>query len=170
RTIYDYEREAIKPTLEIAEKIIREFGEEVVIPVNIFDSSEEVVASRASSQGPPLDSKVEEILFERLKRNGWKLYHAKRAPLDIVVAKESVNVLLTVPHARDDVQQLSDRFSNMSRLARIVRGYAYLVAERERSSELKRIIDDSGLVLTVDELLEALGELHESGKASRNNW
>jgi len=58
----------------------------------------------------------------------------------------------------------------MSRLARIVRGYAYLVAERERSSELKRIIDNSELVLTVDELLEALGELHESGKASRNNW
>jgi len=170
RTIYDYEREAVKPTLEIAEKIIREFGEDVVMPVNIFDSSEEVVASKASSQGPPLDSRVEEIIVERLKRNGWKLYHARRAPLDIVVAKESVSVLLTVPHARDDVQQLSDRFSNMSKLARIVRGYAYLVAERERSSELKRIIDDSGLVLTVDELLEALGELHESGKASRNNW
>jgi len=170
RTIYDYEREAIKPTLEIAERIIREFGEDVVMPVNIFDSSEEVVASKASSQGPPLDSRVEEIIFERLKRNGWKLYHARRAPLDIVVAKESVSVLLTVPHVRDDVQQLSDRFSNMSKLARIVRGYAYLVAERERSSELKRIIDDSGLVLTVDELLEALGELHESGKASRNNW
>jgi len=58
----------------------------------------------------------------------------------------------------------------MSRLARIVRGYAYLVAERERSSELKRVIDNSELVLTVDELLETLGELHESSKASRNNW
>ncbi len=169
RTVYDYEREAIRPTIDVAERLVREFGDDIVRPINLFDPSEEVVAVRVSRpEGLPVDSKVESLVVEKLKEHGYRFTHARRSPLDIAASKDDLRLFLTIPHPREGPRPVSERSENMTRLAVTLSGRSYVVVERDRFEEAKGLVDDTDSVLTVDELSEFLGEAYGAKSAGGN--
>ena len=159
RTVYDYEREAIRPTIDVAERLLKEFGDEIVRPINLFDPNEDVVAAKVSRpEGLPVDSKVESIIVEKLRAMGYRFTHAKRSPLDIAASKCDLKLFITVPHPREGAKPISERSENMARLAMTLSGRSYVVVERDRLDETRKLVDDPDSVLTIEELGEYLGE------------
>ncbi len=159
KTVYDYERGAVKPTIDVAERIIKEFGEEVAKPIDIFNSQDDVLTTRVSNlEGSPADSSLEGMIVERLRASGWKFTHAKRAPLDIAASKNNVKVLLTIPHPNEARKLVTNRAENMVRLAKALMCDSYLVVDRSQKAEAKRVLGEPDKVLTMDELSDLLGD------------
>ncbi|MGC9072415.1 MAG: helix-turn-helix domain-containing protein [Acidilobus sp.] len=158
KTIYDYEREVVRPTIEIAERIIEEFGEEVAKPIDIFNPDDDILVARVSNiEGHPVDSGFERIVVERLRILGWKFTHARRAPLDIAASKGSSRVFLTIPHPHENSRPIVERTENMIKLAKALSGSSYVVVTREQKTEAERLVGGPDNVLTVEELKELLG-------------
>ncbi|MGC9209662.1 MAG: helix-turn-helix domain-containing protein [Acidilobus sp.] len=159
KTVYDYERGAVKPTIDVAERIIKEFGEDIAKPIDIFNNQDDVLTTRVSNlEGSPADSSFEGMIVERLRTLGWKFTHAKRAPLDIAASKNNVKVLLTIPHPNEARKLMTNRAENMVKLAKALMCDSYLVVDRSQKAEAKRVLGEPEKVLTVDELSDLLGD------------
>ncbi len=170
RTVYDYEKEAIRPTIDVAERLVNEFGDEIIRPINLFDPKDDVLAARTSRpEGLPVDSRFESLIVEKLKGAGWRFTHAKRSPLDIAASKGGLRLFLTIPHPHEGLRPLSERSENMAKLAHVLSGTSYIIVEQDKVKGTRGLIDNADNVLTVDELSEFLGEAY-GAKSPGSNW
>ncbi len=170
KSVYEYERGTMSPSIEVAERIINELGEDVVKSVNIFDPDDAIMSEGAQerSQNIKFDDRNEEIVAQRLYELNYKTCHAKRAPLDLCFADGKTKAVLTIAHSTDRPRILNDKVDNMSRLARSIDGESYVIVPNpnDRRLMLENIINEPNDVFTIGEFLNYLGERFAKGSCN----
>ncbi|MCY0859499.1 MAG: helix-turn-helix domain-containing protein [Sulfolobaceae archaeon] len=89
KTIYDYERGFSDVTIEVAEKLVEIFGEEVLGDI-LSDIPEELASSDVDNDNNEKKSNdsLEEKIKNELKNANYKIYELSLAPIDIVGIKK----------------------------------------------------------------------------------
>ena len=158
KSVYEYERGSMTPSLDIVDKLISEFGEDLVVPLNIFDSRERVLSAEPPSRGiPEVDSASEREIALRLASLGYSIAHVKRAPLDLAARASDERLLLVIDHGRDDVSSFVDKALNAKKLARAARGSRLLiVSDGPSKSAIELELDET--VFSTSEVLQMIRE------------
>jgi len=96
RTVYEYEKGSMEPSLEKAEILIKVLGEEIAKPIDLFALNRERPPKSA-----PFDTIIEQMLATRLEERGYRLAHVKRTAMDIAASMgDGRSSLNTRPVAR----------------------------------------------------------------------
>ncbi len=126
RTIYEYERGTMDPTLEKAEKLVRLFGEEILREIDILKPPE------GPGGGHPPDSSVEERLMASLSGAGLRAAHARRTAVDVTAGSEDVRVAVVVERDKEAQARLVERAEYAAELARATESVPIAVIQSKR--------------------------------------
>jgi len=152
RTVYEYERGSIEPTIDKAEKLVRLLGDEILAPIDIFECT--APSKTKTLEADDFDSEEERLLAKSLAESNFNVVHAKRTTVDIVGAKKERRLLLVVRHGKESFESFRLKALNSRKLARIASTENYVVV-KER--EAKRELEGEGLkVVTLPEVRELL--------------
>jgi putative transcriptional regulator len=153
RTVYEYERGYIEPTIGKAEKLVEILGEDILEPVDIFDSPK---AGRRGLEPTSFDSKEEEELARKLMERNFSIVHARRTTVDIVGSRADERVLLVIRHGKESLESLELKSINSMRLARVSGTKHYVVVDDRR---VKEGLEGRGIeVYTQGEVIELLNK------------
>jgi putative transcriptional regulator len=151
RTVYEYERGYIEPTIDKAEKLVELLGEEILASVDIFESPK---TSKHSVEEAAFDSREEEDLARRLMERNFRVVHAKKTTVDIVGSRADKKILLVVRHGRESFEGLKLKSMNSRRLARILNTENYVVVD---DRVVKKDLEGEGIeAYTKNEVVELL--------------
>jgi len=125
RTVYEYERGYIEPTIDKAEKLVELLGGGVLASVDLFEHLE----AGKQSTDIAFDSREEEELARKLSEMNFRVVHAKKTAVDIVGSRADKKVLLVVRHGRESLEGLKLKSINSRRLARISNTESYVVVD-----------------------------------------
>ena len=158
KSVYEYERGSMTPSLDIVDRLISEFGEDLVVPLNIFNTNEKALSVEFFSRGlPEVDNASEREIAARLASLGFSIAHVKRAPLDLAARATDEKLLLVIDHGKDDVSVFVDKAINAKKLARAARGGRLLVvSDRPSKSAIELELDET--VFSTSELLRVIRE------------
>lgn len=168
KAIYDYERGSIKPTLDVAERLINELGEDIVASIDIFDPSEEILSGSKPSHGTDFDDQMEVEMVRRLRGLMLDVCHARRAPLDICLSGSNLRALVTISHGGEKPKDFNDKVTNMLRMAKSIKGEGFVVVEPSLR-ELAKELNEPEKVFTLEEFIDFIGgKIAE--KTDSHNW
>lgn len=168
KAIYEYERGNIRPTLEVAERLINELGEDIVASIDIFNPSEEVLSGSKPSRGTNFDDQIEVEIARRLGGLMLDVCHARRAPLDMCLSGSNLKALIAVSHGGEKPKDFNDKVANMLRMARSIKGDGFVVVEPSLK-DLAKELSEPEKVFTVEEFIDFIGG-RVAEKADSNNW
>ncbi len=154
RTVYEYERGSMDPTVEKAEKLVELFGIEVLKKIDPLSRPPEF---KPPAEEPPEDT-PERMAFEALSRAGYKVAYAKRTAPDITASdpQGSAKVTVIVHRSGESLHKLEDRALYTARIAQttgaspvalVDTGRAEAVAEKAGLLVARRpedIVDERG--------------------------
>ncbi len=156
KAIYDYEHEAIRPTLDVAERLVRELGEDIVAGIDIFGPSDDVMATSTPSLGTKPESPKEMLLARKLEELDMGFCHTRKAPLDFCLSRGEFKALVTVPHGSEKPRELSNKIHNMLRMAEFIGSRSFVVTDDSPSIRELSWLDNT---LTIEEFESVLGEI-----------
>jgi len=150
KAAYEYEKGAIEPSLEKAEKLVGIFGEDIVRPVDLFEPPREVPRGM-----PSYDSRIEEEAAQALEAGGFRVVHARRTVVDLGCSSPSDDekMLFVVEHPREKPARTQEKIAYLDRLSNVmgVDERIAIVSTREKA----RMFEREGIrAVTVDELRE----------------
>ena len=162
RTVYEYEKGTIEPSIDKAEKLIQLLGDEIAKPIDLFRP-----VTRSRKKQIEYDTPTEQELAEILECRGYKVAHVKRTVIDIAAGKGDDEVTIVVEHPSRR-SGLLDKVYYMSKLASAVNiEKAFIVVESSRTG---RMLEKEGFTpVTVDDLAEVLRELGERERRGRKD-
>lgn len=139
RTIYEYERGSIEPSVDKAERLAEIFGEEIFLPVDFLEP-----LKAESPPREPLDCDVEaeNIIAEKLRSSGYKVAHVKRTAADLVSLGPRSGMIIVVKHGRESLDTMINKAVNSIKISRLSNAENYVVVD---SSESKRALEKEGL-------------------------
>lgn len=153
KMIYDYERGVSDPTLDKAERLANLLGEEVIEPLDPFESPPEEPGSH-----PPFDDEEEASLAYGLKLLGLRVFHAKKTAADLAAARQDARIVIAYRHRREPLARLLEKVDNLLRLSRVA--YSRPIAVVESKAEERELDSLKGLTVlrrdrrvTLDEVL-----------------
>ncbi len=151
RTVYEYEKGYIEPTISKAEKLVEILGEDILEPIDIFENPK---APRRTTENPVFDSKEEEELARKLRERSFNVVHAKKTTVDIVGSRVDRKILLVIRHGRESLESLELKSINSKKLARISNTENYVVVDDRK---VKEDLEGRGIeVYTQSEVMELL--------------
>jgi len=148
KAAYEYEKGAMEPSLEKAEKLVGLFGEDIVRPVDIFEPPRELPRAM-----PSYDSRIEEEAAQALEAGGFRVVHAKRTVVDLGCSTpdQEDKILFIVEHPREKPSRTQEKLAYLDRLSNVmgVDERIAIVSSREKA----RMFEREGIrAVTVDEL------------------
>ncbi|MCX8196512.1 MAG: helix-turn-helix domain-containing protein [Acidilobaceae archaeon] len=147
KAVYEYERGTMDPSVERGEKLLELFGEEVLLPIDLF------AAEKEEGRVEP-DTPEEAAIADLLARLGFRVAHAKRAALDIAAKRGEEKISLVVEHGKESAASFLAKYLNALKLSRVVRSESYAVAE---SPHAARVLREEGVeAYSRRELIEIL--------------
>lgn len=165
KTVYEYERGSMEPTLEKAEKLIDMLGPEVLRPIDIFEEPRSGGQPQVEYRSDDLASRITLMLA----RAGFTVAQAKRTSVDVAAGHSEERMLFVVKHQRESVTTLVERHEASEKISRVVKGEYYVVAEPEEARKLRSELD----VVTPEEVKDLVGrpgELRREAREPRDNW
>ncbi len=166
KTVYEYERGSMEPTLEKAERLVDMLGPEVLKPIDIFEESSgalEVRTATAESTGDPA-ARIVSILL----RAGFRVAQARRTSIDVAAGIDNEKMLFVVKHRRESLATLVERHEASERISRVVESEYYVVAEPEEARMLKGELE----VVTPEEvssIVRGSGKVRKGAREPRDN-
>ncbi len=134
RTIYEYEKGTMEPSIEKAEKLIKILGEEIAKPIDIFSLSK-VKPPRRSSR---YDTIVERSIGDILREQGYRVAHVKRTVVDIAAGKDDKDIVILVEHPGKS-GSLADKAYYLTRLTKTIGiEEKYIVVETKKAETVLR--------------------------------
>ncbi len=94
KAIYEYEKGAMNLSVEKAIKLVEILGEDILEPVNVFDDQEIRVDDETGLRRT--DTRIEEQILTQLESKGFKVYHLRKTPIDIVAKKDEKHQVLSI--------------------------------------------------------------------------
>ena len=152
RTVYEYERGGMEPSVERGEILADILGYEILKPI---DLAEPVVQEKPPSF-QSFDNDVEAKIAVRLKEAGFTIYHAKRTVSDIGGRKGSLRIMIAVKHRKEGETRLIEKAIYLQRVSRVLDSEPAVVVE---SKHMARRIEGEGIrAYTPDELIDMVSE------------
>lgn len=156
KAIYEYERGTINPSIDVVERLTRELGEEVVEPIDIFNSEDRVLRrERRAPETMSYDNEIERAILRITSELGIAALHARRSPLDVGFRIHDRRMLVVVDHINDSYLTITNRVENASKLASAINGKAFVVAS-DKGRDLLRGLVDIDEVYSLSEFLEVI--------------
>jgi len=168
KTVYEYERGSMEPTLEKAEKLVELLGPEVLKPIDVFEEVSGGVKGRGGGghrEGGDLASQIAAML----EMAGFTVAQARRTSVDVAAGSPRGKILVVVKHRRESLSTLVERHEASEKISRVVEGEYYVVVDPEEARVLRRELD----VLTpeeVKELVEGAGWMRERAREAGDHW
>ncbi len=159
KTVYDYERGKLDPTLERAEALVKALGEEILQPVDIFSPPR-----GARTTGGPPSGEVEARLAALLEEAGYTVVRARRTAADMGCSSgEAGRRMIFVVDGKAPRRRASgEKITYFEQLARIV-GVDEHAVVTEDPSRAKALEREGVRVLTLEEVAEHLSGLSSGG-------
>ncbi len=158
KAVYEYERETMDPSIEIAQKLVELFGEDIVSRVDLHELTERYVYSyvtkilRAHAQEDPILRRICEI--------GIKAARLKRTAPDIVGRIDDQKAALVIQQEDRGSSDMMERIANTIKICARLGCKAYaVISSRGMDSEVKREFRDSVTFIERDKLEELLRSL-----------
>lgn len=139
KAIYEYERGAIDVSIERAERIVEVLGEEVLEPINIFETPS------TDKEHIPMHLKLSErIIMDNLKNLGYRVCHVERTVIDLAASKEQAmrdgKLAILVEHEKDKKNGLLIKAKESEKLEEVMKVKRYaIVSKRSTLRELEDI-------------------------------
>jgi len=151
RTVYEYERGYIEPTISKAEKLVELLGEDILEPIDIFEQPK---VPRRTVENVIFDSKEEEELARKLRERNFNVVHARKTTVDMIGSRVDKKILLVVRHGKESLESLELKSINSKKLARITGSESYIVVDNRK---VKEDLEGMGIeVYTQGEVVELL--------------
>ncbi|GBF09277.1 putative HTH-type transcriptional regulatory protein [Aeropyrum pernix] len=152
KSIYEYERGVMSPSVEKAEKLVDILGEEILEPIDILTSPRKPVSKR------DFDKPEEALVGEKLLELGFKVSHAKRTVVDLVAGRsreEGVGsrIMIVVKRSREGRERMMSRIMKGVKMGSILSSSLYAVVNREEKSLMKDIDYAKAIVKDVREFI-----------------
>lgn len=152
KTVYEYERGSIEPTLEKAEKLVDMLGPEVLKPIDIFEEAGSGV--QGQQPGGFRDDDLASRIAVMLASVGFRVAQTKRTSVDVAAGgREDERMLFVVKHRRESLSTLVERHEASEKISRVVEGEYYVVAGSDEARRLRGEID----VVTPEEVKDIVG-------------
>lgn len=154
KAVYDYEKGKLDPTIERAQRLISLLGEDIVIPWDVFDTS-----NLSKLKGvKPFDSKLEEKAAEGLRSAGFKIIHAKKTVLDIGGSREETRIVFTVQHPRESKRTLYEKSVYMEKMAKTlgIEDKGVIVEDKVTAKELEKEGVNAIVIDNLSDLIKAI--------------
>ena len=134
RTIYEYEKGTMEPSIEKAEKLIKILGEDIAKPIDIFSLNK----LRPLKKPSQYDTVVERSIGDILRERGYRVAHVKRTVVDIAAKKDEKDVAILVEHPGKS-SSLADKAYYLTKLANTIGiEEKYIVVETRKAETLLR--------------------------------
>ena len=161
RTIYEYEKGTMEPSIEKAEILIKVLGEDIARPIDIFEPKK-----YARPVQGRFDTVTEKIIGEKLRSLGYTVAHAKRTTLDIAARRGDREVAIVVEHPSKS-SSLIDKVYYLTKLANTVNIKEKYVIVETRKSE--RALKKEGYEpIKAEEFVKILAEEDERSLHNRS--
>jgi putative transcriptional regulator len=156
KSVYEYEKGVIEPTVERAERLIRIFGEDILEPIDIFEPV------KGGREPPPEDFDVPEegVIARELSRLGFTVAHAKRTSVDLGARGGRVRLLIVTRRRRESSQSMAERVAKSAKFSEVVKSQFLLVVGDKREADRLKAGDVEPL--TLREAVERLRTLKSS--------
>ncbi|BCU71166.1 helix-turn-helix domain-containing protein [Stygiolobus caldivivus] len=146
-SIYDYEKEDSYVSIDVAEKLVDIFGEQVLGDIiNDFKVTEEKeyepIVGRENSKG------IINLLIKKLSVNGYKIVKFDFTTVDLAASKDDKKMFFCVE--TEDVSTSLKKFNEANKLVSKVNGELIIVAKTPKT--LKTYERESFVVYTLDDI------------------
>jgi len=158
KSVYEYEKGTIEPTVERAERLIRVFGLDILEPIDIFESPRKVQAEISDDE---FDVPEEAELAQLLSSMGFMIAHARRTSIDLGVSRGDLRALIVTRRRRESIVNLMERIAKSYRFSSVIKSELLIVVEGE--DEARVLKSESLEPMTVREAVERLREERGSG-------
>ncbi|MCS7107495.1 MAG: helix-turn-helix domain-containing protein [Acidilobaceae archaeon] len=151
KTVYEYERGTMDPSIERGEKLVEMFGEEILKAVDVF------AEEKGERRPEQLDTSGEIVIANALLSMGFKVAHARRTAFDIIGKREETGVSLVIEHGKESLSSFLAKYYNSMKVSRVTKSEVFAVVEnRESALKLKR---EGVEALTKEEVIELIKEM-----------
>jgi putative transcriptional regulator len=145
RTVYEYEKETMSPTIEKAERLLKLLGEDIAKPIDNIGTPSRQKSKRDLEDD---DKLIERIIIEDLIKHGYTVTHARRTVVDIAASKDNEpnkeSLTIAVEHPPRKSVTLEKAYY-MSRLSNIIDIAKTVIAVE--SSDLRRDLEKEGFTV-----------------------
>jgi putative transcriptional regulator len=125
KAVYDYEHGSTDVSLEVAEKLIEIFGEDII--GDILESKIEVE-----------EDKPYEVIIKEFKRRGFKVFKLKKTAIDLVLLKEDKRILATIE--TNDKNETENKFNEAKKVAELLKlDLVYLTKKYIKKEDFKAV-------------------------------
>ncbi|BAN90016.1 transcriptional regulator [Aeropyrum camini] len=157
KSIYEYERGVMAPSVEKAEKLVDILGEEILEPIDILVSPRKPVSKR------DFDRPEEAIVGEKLLELGFRVSHAKRTVVDLVAGRsrdEGVGsrIMIVVKRSREGRERMISRIMKGAKMGNILSSSLYAVVTDEEKRLVKDLDHANAIVKDVKEFLNEVSK------------
>lgn len=154
RAIYEYERGLMDSTLEVAIRMEEVLEQGLATPIDIFAPAP---PSAPPAHGPGSSDPLEEGVSLRLKAMGFKVFHFKRAPFNIIAKGRQSRLLVKVARHLD--YQFKRKLKIVRSLADVSNSLSCVVVEEGAPAYRDDVLPYECFkkVRSEDELVEMLG-------------
>lgn len=128
KTIYEYEKGSMEPTVDKAERLVSILGDEILKPLDLFEPPK-----KARERGSRISVDVEEerLIVDALKRHGYDVFHARRTTVDVGGSLRSCKLVFIVHRRKEKESRLLERVVNAEKISSIAKSDSYVVTEDE---------------------------------------
>ena len=160
KAVYEYERGVIEPTVDRAERLVSIFGEEILEPIDIFNSPKKLLEGEEESSG--FDVPEEGIMYRVMSRLGFKVAHAKRTSIDLGASRRGdYRVLVVTRRRRESSYSLLERIVRSKRFSEVMDSEMLIVVPKD--SEEARVLRSERLEpMSIREAVERLSSIGDS--------
>ncbi|RLE81868.1 MAG: hypothetical protein DRJ51_02890 [Thermoprotei archaeon] len=166
KTIYEYERESIESTPEIAIKLEEFFRDQLVKPINIFERYKEKGKEVALTyKRRKIDYPLFRGIYEKIKSYGLDIIPFKRTPFDMVIKGSRKPVIIkAIKRTKNEVEIREAQYS--ARFARVTNAQLVVVSFKEatlkKEERLTRLEEESNTILLSPRELNEIKNIVES--------
>ncbi len=158
KAVYEYERETMDPSIEIAQKLVEIFGEEIVSRVDLRELTERYVYNYVNRI---LRTRVrEDPVLRRIHEIGIEAARLRRTAPDIVGKVEDLRTALVIQRSHKDDNEMIERIANTMKICAKLGCEIYAVlTSKDMDREAKKELGDNITFVkkeTLEDLLKSL--------------
>lgn len=144
KAVYEYERNTFGVRIELAEKLIEHFGEDITSPYDIF-SDEYLTAIKFKQIRTQPDNKIEENIFNLMSKEGIAFYHAKKMFVDVIARADKDIILLGIEHSKSTLG-IEDKAEELSKIKGLKNVKKVVIASQHKAENMKDSYPDVKVV------------------------
>ncbi|MEM4971221.1 MAG: helix-turn-helix domain-containing protein [Sulfolobales archaeon] len=157
KAVYEYEKGAMDPSVEVAQKLIEIFGEDIVSKVDVYELTEKYIFSYVERI---LKTHVkEDPLLRRISEIGMEAVRLKRTAPDILGSAKGHKAALVIKDHLKNTEDFTEKIANTLKICLRLGCKVYtVISNYSDASIVKKEFDDKVRVIEKDRLEEIIKE------------